>query len=202
MGYSKNPLTLRKIEDKLEPLSRGLPCAWSVEGGADRWAYLVREGLSIARRNPEKFPGLARYAKFVRVHVVNDSLVQALIDTSERSEMAAMIAPSTIPLHGVNEGTGTPRTLVSPESAAAVIEYFVRSGPSNDPLRIVQVDLDEDQKETIQKYAQSRTPAWILLEPAPGALLIVPSTPDIPPGVIWKRQSHSPTMSAGSLPSA
>lgn len=193
MGYSRNPVTLRKIEARLEPLTRGTPCSWTItEGSADRWAYRVREALSIALRHPEKFPGLARHARRIRVEVVNDHLVQALIDDSERAPEAVLNEPSTVPIHGLAEaaGPGASRTLVSPRSAAEVIEFFIRSGASNDPIRILQADLSDDQKAELQKYAQSRTPAWVLLEPAPGALVFTPSTPDLPPGAIWQRRNE------------
>lgn len=160
-------------------------------------------------RHPDKFPGLARYARRIRVEVVNDHLVQALIDESERTPEAVLNDPSTIPIHGlaIAAGPGASRTLVSPRSAAEVIEFFIRSGASNDPIRILQADLSEDQKAELQKYAQSRTPAWILLEPAPGALVFTPSTTDIPAGVIWQRKTQpAPTsslpVSSQSLPSS
>jgi hypothetical protein len=91
VSYSRNPITLRRIYDSIAPLGAGRNLRWITpdprdKGWAARWAYKVREGLSIAALYPERFPELAAVAPNVKVEVLG-SVVEARLLT--------LAAPST-----------------------------------------------------------------------------------------------------------
>lgn len=97
MAYSKNPYTLRKIEAHLAPLIVGRTVRWHRPTGEDerwasRWAYKVREGLSIAQRFPDSFPQLAIIAPLVKVEVLSPILVEAYMVAAVPQPMASSLA--------------------------------------------------------------------------------------------------------------
>jgi hypothetical protein len=183
MGYSKNPKTLSRIEGKLSALAAGQSCSWYIRNGtADQWAYKVREALSIAERFPLHFPALAAVASRVRVYVGTDArtVFAQVSDPMDPVERVQPVTPEREPLN--SRGL----TLISPTSVAQVVEFYLRSQPTSEPIRVEGVDFSEEQMLLLWKFAQSRTPAWILLQSMPGSFTIAPSTPDIPEGALWR----------------
>ena len=87
MAYSKSPFTLKKIEAQLEPLTRGQTCVYrrpesASPNWASLWSYKIREGLSIAKLYPEKFPALTKIASSVEVRVLSSQEVEASVTIS------------------------------------------------------------------------------------------------------------------------
>lgn len=85
MAYSRSPYTLRRIEVQLEPLTRGETCIYTKPEGASanwasQWSYKIREGLSIARALPDRFPSLAKVAANVEVRVLSSQEVEARVN--------------------------------------------------------------------------------------------------------------------------
>lgn len=86
MSYSTNPITLRRIEATLAPLTIGKTLRWDKPAGEDhrwagRWAYKIREALSIAQLYPEQFERLAAVAPLVRVVVHDARIVEAYVES-------------------------------------------------------------------------------------------------------------------------
>lgn len=173
MGYAKSPATLRRIEALLKDLAEGRPCVWETQdtndtGWAGRWAYKVREGLSIAARHPDLFPGLAANADRFTVEELSPFKVQARFsaNTVESAVIAAGTAPSVT--HGVEDAGAKPRTYAGPQTAMSIIDTWLKSQQPfghNDPLNFSQAGLTPQDMAKLHAWAVKRTPPWMIVNP-------------------------------------
>ena len=177
MGYSKSKKTLEKIRPQLAQLELGLNASWRTqEGGADFFAYKVREALFIAKLYREEYLELAKMADTTRVVVVSPSLVEtkAAVGTPEaviQSGNAAVV------VQGLAEGGREPST-TSPHTAAAVIAEWQRRQPSNDKLHFPQANLPREELLKLHTWASNLTPSWLFFE-FDGAITLQPYSRDV-----------------------
>lgn len=165
MGYSKNPISLQRIEAALIPLKQGKPCAWDrPDGDADRWAYKVRQALYIAARHPREFPELAEAAKRFKIMVLNDYLVQAVV--SGAPSEATLTSRESAMAQGLPVA-GPPHEIAAVQTAEEIITAWRNAQPTNDKLHFPQAMLSDEELAVAAQFAAARTPAWMLLKTRP-----------------------------------
>lgn len=184
MGYSKNKISLLKIESALLPLKEYRAAAWDrPDGDADRWAYKVRQALYIAARFPSEFPELAEASKRYKIMVVNDNLVQAVV-TGAPSE-ATLRSPESAMAQGLVVA-GAPHDYAAVQTAQEIMEAWYNVQPSNDKIHFPEAMLSDEQLTIAANFAAERTPPWMLLKarpPQPGmpySLTLAPNDDRVP----------------------
>ena len=202
MGYSRNPKVLEGILPQLEPLTRGRPCAWTVEPGPDRmgasrWAYTVRQGLYIASQHPARFPQLAAVASRFTIEIVDDHTVQARVRRNQHAvvethDLGVTPIQDATPIQGLEDASGMdiPQSVVGPSTAREIIVHWLRvqnTQPSSTAMQFPDATLDDAEMDTLARWAAKRTPRWIVVrQPGTNAVILSPDQPSIPAGVRWK----------------
>jgi hypothetical protein len=188
MGYSTSPRTLERILDKLAPLAEGKSTRWeTAPGQAERWAYRVREALSIALLYPDRFPALAKHASHYTVEVVAGNAVQAVY-AANTAEVAVVQHVEPVPRQGqtVHSKPGAPIVVAGVRTAFDIIDYWLRAQPTNDPLRFPDALLDAEELDRLAAWANTLTPRWMVLKAQhEDAITLMKHDPRVPEGARW-----------------
>lgn len=169
MGYSKNITTLRSMQDQLQLLAGGQPCRWERPGGdADRWAYKIRECLSIAKRTARQqgentetwIKGLAAAHSAFAIRVISPTLVEASFKTDlEMSSEPTPIGGASIQPAGRSHLIGEVKSLED------MMTVWSHAQPTNDPIHFPNCLLSPADLALAADWAASLKPAWMILKP-------------------------------------
>lgn len=186
MGYSKNITTLRSMKDQLLLLAQHQPCRWERPGlDADRWAYKIRESLSIAKRTVRKNAGdtddwirmLAIAHDQFQIRVLSPSLVEA----SFKTDLEESIEPTPV-VQGMAPA-GRAHTVGEIKSLEDMMSVWSHAQPSNDPIHFPNCLLSEQDLALAADWAASLTPAWMLLRPkGTNSVTLAPNDSRVPAG--------------------
>lgn len=163
MGYSKNPDTLNKIRGHLLNLEDGLATEWKVpEDKTDWWAYKVREGLSIARLYPTRFPKLAEAAQMFKVVIAGAGIVRAVL-AGNTPEPVVSAAGGNVQ-HGLDTdhavtgdgGRRSTATVTGPQTADSIMRVWFAQQPSNNPIYFPDAALSNSELLTLHELASEQ----------------------------------------------
>lgn len=168
MGYSKNISTLRSMKPQLALLIQLKPCRWERPGqDADRWAYKIRECLSLATRLVRKNSGdvddwitvLAAAHKQFQIRVISPTLVEASFKTDlEIALEPTPSVPSQAP-HGRAHTIGEVKTLED------MMSVWSGAMPTNDPIHFPECLMSDQELTLAADWAAGLQPPWMLLRP-------------------------------------
>lgn len=167
MGYSTDPRTAERMAPKLQALAEGRETTWRVkEGDPGKFAYQIREALYIAWKNPGQFPRLARARARFKI-IVDGSLVHAK-RRPEAEEMFEAITEISIDrmTREPDPVIASMDTLIGPQTAYEVVQFFIDRGPSNTPLLVTEANFTNQELNDIIGWAQAKTPAWEVIHQA------------------------------------
>lgn len=153
MGYSRSLTTIHRRETLLAPLMKGdARVVWrTTYEEAPRLAYKIMECLHIARARRLEVPRLAALADQYVVRVEQDQVVAEL-----RTTAGSISRPTDIP------GASSPKVLLVVSSSAEVIQAWIDSQPSTEPLAVVSAQLDNEAREELRRFASGV--GWELVE--------------------------------------
>lgn len=168
MGYSKNVSTLRNMQSQLALLIQLKPCRWERPGkDADRWAYKIREALSLAERITRKNAGdaedwivtLASARKMFEIRVISETLVEASFKTD------AEVALQPTPVVQGMAPAGRAHTLGEVKSLEDMMSVWSLAQPTNDPIHFPECLLSDSDLMLAADWASALRPPWMLLRP-------------------------------------
>ena len=174
MGYSQSPSTLEKLIPSLGELNQGKPQRWTGLMQPNLWAYKVREALYIAKLHADDYPELAQAAEKFSVVIVDSQTVETRLKQQ---------SPTLVSVGGNSEFTeaGPSRRVEGPQTAATIIEYWIKAQPSNSPLYFPQAGLS--RTDLIQLYQWAEKQGWFLFV-ADDAITLQRSSRDLA-GLQW-----------------
>lgn len=182
MAYSESRKTLAKVRHYLADLEKGVGTKWNLAPGvsARHFAYKMREGLYIANLYKEEYPELAQaYATF-RIEIVGKHDVQAVF--KNRTLDGSVNGQVTV--HGLEGAEHGPTTLAGEQTAASMIGAWHNAQPSNTPMTFPNANLDREELEKLYRWAEARTPKWLLMVADGGRITLTPYTRDLD-GLGW-----------------
>lgn len=180
MGYSKNPITIRKMIGELGGLLHGRPEVWQKGTGADKFAYKLHECMRIALLYPNEFPGLAKASRELTIKV-EDGTVMAM----PRKQRVLETVPARSPVRPADEWEGpgelgAPNILFSPETVAQAIQFWLNTQPGIHPVELRNVTFTNAELQQLTKWAANLEPAWAVThEPGSTSLVLQLDTPDL-----------------------
>lgn len=184
MGYSKNPITIRKMIGELGGLLQGRPEVWQRGEGADKFGYKVRECLAIAQLYPNEFPGLAKAARELTIKVDGGTVMAMPKKQRTHVPISPTIHQQTTPRDelGLNdlEELGAPTILFAPETVAQAIQFWLNTQPSIQPVEFRNVTFTNAEIQQLTKWAANLEPAWAVThEPGSTTLVLQLDSPDL-----------------------
>jgi hypothetical protein len=181
MGYSQSIQTLeaRRAEGLLQDLEQGQGCVWTVEPGVrpSDFAYKIREALFIARQHPQRYPALADAQQRFTIEVLNNRQVQARLKRGVTTGAIISGVPSPLPAQGletVEKGSGT---LMGPQTAESIVQYWLNNQPSNASMLFPQAYLTGSDKLTLHRFLSQHH--WLFFEAQDGAITVQPHQADL-----------------------
>lgn len=175
MAYSESIRTLENRRHLLTSLEAGQSSRWVTDKGrAQNLARQIREALSIAAKNADAYPALARAAEMFKIEVPNSSTVQAVPKERKATVVGEAFTPHTRgsdDLEG-DEGPGggglafgSPQVRVGLTTADQVIDAWVKHLPSNDLMNFPSTVLPYAELEKLHRWATARTPRLMFFVP-------------------------------------
>ena len=182
MAYSESRKTLAKVRPYLADLEKGVGTKWTLQehGSARHFAYKIREGLYIGSLYPEEFPELALAHATFRIEIVGRQIVQAVFKNRTLDGSVA----GTVTVHGLEGAERGPTTLAGEQTAASMIGAWHNAQPSNTPMTFPQANLNREELEKLHRWAEARTPRWLLMVADGGRITLTPYTRDLD-GLGW-----------------
>lgn len=186
MGYSKNISTLRTMRPQLALLIELQPCRWERPGeDADRWAYKIREALSLAVRVTRQNAGnaedwiiaLAAAKEKFEIRVINPRLVEASFAT----DLETSIRPTPV-VQGMAPA-GRSHTVGEVKTLEDLMSIWQGAQPTNDPIHFPNCLLSDQDLALAADWATTLRPPWMLLKPkGTQAVTLAPNDPRVPAG--------------------
>lgn len=168
MGYSKNISTLRTIKPQLELLIQLKPCRWTRPAqDADRWAYKIREALSLASRihransgnTDDWITALVAAKKYFEIRVISPTIVEA----SFKTDLEQSIQPTPV-VQGMAPA-GRAHTIGEVKTLEDMISVWKGAQPTNDPIHFPNCLMSDQDLALAADWAASLQPPWMLLRP-------------------------------------
>lgn len=173
MSYSTSPLTLNRILREYAPLLQGKACIWHRPLGADpnrwahRWAYKLREGLTIAKLYPEQFRELAQLADDVKI-----------VTTAVTVEMYLSLRPAVeVEVREITQRIA-PEVAHSQTTFEDVLHMWQERRRSGVKLYVEKHSLTEAEQQRLAHTL--RLDGWMVLRSRDGALTLAPDDAAVP----------------------
>lgn len=188
MGYSTNPVTIRKMIGELGGLLHGRPEVWQRGADAPKFAYKLRECLAIAQLHPNEFPGLAKAARELTIKMDGGTV---------------MAMPRKVRMEGIMNGQPfeanlthrdlrraptepeewpdqAPNILFVPETVAQAIQFWLNAQPTMEPVEFRNATFTNAELQQLTKWAANLEPAWAVThEPGSTTLVLQLDSPDL-----------------------
>lgn len=172
MGYSTSIKTLERVRQYLGDLEEGRGTRWVLAEGAspNKFAARIREALKIAEENPTYIPALADARSKFRIEIVDRRTVQAIFKSPQIDVIKTEIVHQGL----VHSEKGRPLDVMTPASAAQVIQVWHNVQPSNERLHFPSSELDRDEMIKLYKWCKERPIPWYIILGAGGELTLCP----------------------------
>lgn len=177
MGYSTNPVTIRKMIGELGGLLHGRPEVWQRGADAPKFAYKLRECLAIAQLYPNEFPGLAKAARELTIKVDGGTVMampkkmREMVHSPEKSWVSEQ---KVLPAGWEMTNAENPEySLIAPETIAQVIQFWLNTQPGLEPIKLLNVTFTNSELQQLTKWAANLEPAWAVThEPGTSTLVL------------------------------
>lgn len=184
--YSKSPITLMRRRPHVEPMFRGETVRWNApfpnNATAARWAFCVRECLWVAKKNPKRFPDLARFSDQYIVEVLDEKTVQASIPPEFLEGLAGVSTALVLPQahQAARAGAHQPITYADAQTRLEIVQCLLKRGPGDGPFYFPNGALSQADLAKLASWGAAQTPALVVLKTTGAGVTIARDTETIP----------------------
>lgn len=156
MGYSNNPALVRRAAETLRPLIERKSVVWSNIQHPSRFAYKIRECLSIARAHPAEFPELSQVAHRYLIRCFGGTVEARLVDEAANwANVAHTEIVTAVP-------ASTRHVIDNPTSVLQVVNAWIHTRPSSLPYLLTNCSFSNAELQKLASWAEQQTPPWMV----------------------------------------